>query len=67
MKISNRSGRFLESLGFENMRADLGPTQEWLEALGNPQKEISVVLVAGTNGKGATSATLAGLLPICIK
>ena len=33
-----------------------------LEALGNPQKGFPAVLVAGTNGKGSTSATLASIL-----
>lgn len=31
-------------------------------ALGNPQKKFPSVLVAGTNGKGSTSATLASIL-----
>lgn len=32
------------------------------EALGNPQTKFPCVLVAGTNGKGSTSATLASIL-----
>jgi dihydrofolate synthase/folylpolyglutamate synthase len=31
-------------------------------ALGNPQKKFTAVLIAGTNGKGSTSATLASIL-----
>jgi dihydrofolate synthase/folylpolyglutamate synthase len=31
-------------------------------ALGNPQKEFRSVLIAGTNGKGSTAATLASIL-----
>jgi dihydrofolate synthase/folylpolyglutamate synthase len=31
------------------------------EALGNPQRRFPAVLVAGTNGKGSTSATLASI------
>src|SRR5580692_11179227 len=33
-----------------------------LEALGNPQKRFPAVLIAGTNGKGSTAATLASIL-----
>jgi dihydrofolate synthase/folylpolyglutamate synthase len=33
-----------------------------LEALGNPQSRFSSVLIAGTNGKGSTAATLASIL-----
>jgi dihydrofolate synthase/folylpolyglutamate synthase len=32
------------------------------EAMGNPQRRFACVLVAGTNGKGSTSATLAAIL-----
>src|SRR3977135_3001528 len=31
-------------------------------ALGNPQRRFPSVLIAGTNGKGSTSATLASIL-----
>jgi dihydrofolate synthase / folylpolyglutamate synthase len=33
-----------------------------LEALGEPQKQFPSVLIAGTNGKGSTAATLASIL-----
>ena len=33
-----------------------------LEALGNPQRRFPSVLIAGTNGKGSTAATLASIL-----
>ena len=33
-----------------------------LAALGDPQRHIRAVLVAGTNGKGSTAATLASIL-----
>ena len=35
-----------------------------LEALGNPQRSFPSVSVAGTNGKGSTSAMLAGILSL---
>lgn len=33
-----------------------------VEALGNPQRQFPAVLIAGTNGKGSTAATLATIL-----
>src|SRR6478672_11249551 len=32
------------------------------EALGNPQRKLQTVLIAGTNGKGSTAATLASIV-----
>src|SRR5438105_7965063 len=32
------------------------------EALGNPQRKLPSVLIAGTNGKGSTAATLASIV-----
>ena len=37
-------------------------TQELLRALGNPEKKLKFVHVAGTNGKGSTSACIASIL-----
>ena len=48
----------LESLG---IRLGLEKTRELLSALGDPQKSLPAVLVAGTNGKGSTSALLAAM------
>ena len=42
-------------LGLEN-------TQKLLDAVGNPEKDIPFVVVAGTNGKGSTSSLLAHAL-----
>src|SRR5579863_4046943 len=33
-----------------------------LDAMGNPQRRFRSILIAGTNGKGSTSATLASIL-----
>ncbi|HVO64668.1 MAG TPA: folylpolyglutamate synthase/dihydrofolate synthase family protein [Terriglobales bacterium] len=41
---------------------DLAHMRVLLEALGNPQKHFPGVLIAGTNGKGSTAATLASIL-----
>ncbi len=47
--------RFGSVLGLDNMRA-------LMEALGNPQDEIRVIHIAGTNGKGSVGAYLASVL-----
>ena len=36
-----------------------------LGQLGNPQRRVPSVLIAGTNGKGSTAATLASILTAC--
>ncbi|MGA9555840.1 MAG: folylpolyglutamate synthase/dihydrofolate synthase family protein [Terriglobales bacterium] len=41
---------------------DLAHMRVLLAALGNPERAFPSVLVAGTNGKGSTSATLAAIL-----
>ncbi len=41
---------------------DLTYVRELLTALGNPQRRFPSVLIAGTNGKGSTAATLAAIL-----
>jgi dihydrofolate synthase/folylpolyglutamate synthase len=51
----------LQRLAPLGMRATLGPFRRLLAALGEPQRELPAVLVAGTNGKGSTAALLAGI------
>jgi dihydrofolate synthase/folylpolyglutamate synthase len=41
---------------------DLEHMRVLVEALGNPQRRFPAIIVAGTNGKGSTSATLASIL-----
>ena len=41
---------------------DLNHMRVLCAALGNPQERIPAVLIAGTNGKGSTAATLASIL-----
>src|ERR1035437_3608570 len=41
---------------------DLAYVREMLAAMGNPEKRFPSVLIAGTNGKGSTAATLASIL-----
>ncbi len=41
---------------------DLAHVRELLSGLGNPERSFPSVLIAGTNGKGSTAATLASIL-----
>src|SRR5271166_4623257 len=41
---------------------DLVYVREMLAALGNPERRFSSVLIAGTNGKGSSAATLSSIL-----
>ncbi len=43
-------------------RFDLAHMRTLLSALGNPERRFRSVLIAGTNGKGSTAATLASIL-----
>lgn len=43
------------------MRLGLEPTRDLLARLGSPQLRVPTVLVAGSNGKGSTSALLAAM------
>ncbi|HZU32176.1 MAG TPA: folylpolyglutamate synthase/dihydrofolate synthase family protein [Candidatus Angelobacter sp.] len=54
----------LLALGFElasNRKFDLAYMRRLAEGLGNPQRRFPSVLIAGTNGKGSTAATLGGI------
>jgi len=44
------------------MRPGLGRTRALLASLGNPQSSFVSILIAGTNGKGSTAATISALL-----
>ncbi|HXB20276.1 MAG TPA: hypothetical protein VNV88_02785, partial [Candidatus Solibacter sp.] len=55
----------LMALGHEllsNRKFDLAHMRTLMEALGNPQRRLQSVLIAGTNGKGSTAATLASIV-----
>jgi dihydrofolate synthase/folylpolyglutamate synthase len=57
----------LLALGHElasNRKFDLAHMHRLAEALGNPQRKLRSVLIAGTNGKGSTAATLASIVQI---
>jgi dihydrofolate synthase/folylpolyglutamate synthase len=55
----------LLALGHElasNRKFDLAHMRRLADALGNPQRKLQCVLIAGTNGKGSTAATLASIV-----
>lgn len=54
MNFIQNTNKFGSVLGLDNIR-------ELLERLGNPQEQLRVVHIAGTNGKGSTLAFLAGI------
>jgi dihydrofolate synthase/folylpolyglutamate synthase len=62
-----RSVQELYALGHElaaapSHKVDLAYVREMLTARGNPERRFPSVLIAGTNGKGSTAATLAAIL-----
>jgi dihydrofolate synthase/folylpolyglutamate synthase len=48
--------------GAPRRKFDLAHMRALCAALGDPQREVQPVLIAGTNGKGSTAATLASIL-----
>jgi dihydrofolate synthase/folylpolyglutamate synthase len=51
-----------QSAGQPRRKFSLDEIRILLEALGNPHRRFKSVLIAGTNGKGSTAATLASIL-----
>lgn len=58
----NEELRYLDSLQGSGIRPGLGRMRRFLRAAGHPERAFPSVLVAGTNGKGSTAATLASIL-----
>jgi len=53
---------YIHSVKWRGSKPGLERTRELLAGLGNPEKSLRFVHVAGTNGKGSTSACLASVL-----
>lgn len=53
---------YIENYTWSTTRLGLERTQELLRRLGDPQKKLKFVHVAGSNGKGSTCAMLASVL-----
>src|SRR5574344_633248 len=55
INILTSQGKFYIKLGLERV-------QQYLNLIGNPQNELKIIHVAGTNGKGSVCAMLNGIL-----
>lgn len=53
---------YIHSVCWKGSIPGLGRTQELLSRMGNPEKKLKFVHVAGTNGKGSTAAMTASIL-----
>jgi len=53
---------YIHSVKWQGSKPGLERTRELLAALGNPEKKLRFVHVAGTNGKGSTCACIAAVL-----
>ena len=53
-----------ELAGAPSHKFDLAYVREMLQELGHPERRFASVLIAGTNGKGSTAATLASILRV---
>ena len=58
----NEAIAYIEACTWSTTRLGLARTQELLHAMGDPQKQLRFVHVAGSNGKGSTCAMLASVL-----
>ena len=58
----NRALSYLDSLQFFKIKLGLESMERFLGRLGNPQRELRFLHVAGTNGKGSTASALQTLL-----
>lgn len=52
---------YIHSVSWKGSVPGLSRTQELLDRIGNPQKKLKFVHIAGTNGKGSTAAMLASV------
>lgn len=58
----NEAIKYIEDRGWTTTHFGLSRTRALLEALGDPQKKLKFVHVAGSNGKGSTCAMLHSVL-----
>ena len=53
---------YIHSVKWQSMKPGLDRTRELLGALGNPEKSLKFIHIAGTNGKGSTAAYISSIL-----
>lgn len=58
----NEAIEYIHSVFWKGSIPGLERTQELLEKMGNPEKRLKFVHIAGTNGKGSTAAMTASIL-----
>jgi dihydrofolate synthase/folylpolyglutamate synthase len=54
--------KYIHNVKWQGSKPGLGRTQRLLKSLGNPEKHLKFVHIAGTNGKGSTAACVASIL-----
>lgn len=54
--------QYIQTVSWKGSKLGLERTQELLRKLGNPEKEMKFIHLAGTNGKGSTASMLATIL-----
>ena len=59
---ANEAIAYIENFSWSTTRLGLGRTRALLSALGDPQKKLKFVHVAGSNGKGSTCAMVERIL-----
>ena len=58
----NEAIAYIHSVFWKGSIPGLSRTQELLQKMGNPEKKLKFVHIAGTNGKGSTAAMTASIL-----
>lgn len=58
----NEAMEYIHKTSWLGSKPGLSRTQTLLAALGNPEKKLKFIHIAGTNGKGSTSAMMASVL-----
>jgi len=53
---------YIHSVNWKGSKLGLERTRELLQRLGNPEKNLKFIHIAGTNGKGSTAAMLSSVL-----
>ena len=59
---ANEAIEYIHSVCWKGSVPGLGRTRELLARMGNPEKQLKFVHIAGTNGKGSTAAMTASIL-----
>ncbi len=54
--------KYIHNVKWQGSKPGLERTRQLLKSLGNPEKELKFVHIAGTNGKGSTAACISAVL-----